>query len=197
MTPTRNLQLVLASTSPYRCNLLSKLGIPFLTVNPSTDEGTLPGESPAELALRLALAKSKAGAKQHGHGLVIGSDQVACLDEMTLGKPGTMERAIEQLRSSSGRWVEFHTAITVTDAASDKSISRLETTRVHFRELSESQIIRYLEAERPFDCAGSFKSEGLGIVLFKEIQGRDPNALIGLPLIALVDLLGAFGVTVP
>lgn len=197
MTPNKTTPLILASTSAYRADLLKKLEIPFTTLDPDVDETPALHEKPADLALRLAVSKSHAGAQQCERGLVIGSDQVACLDEEPLGKPGTLERATAQLTSFSGRKVDFHTAIAITDAETGQTRSRLETTRVHFRELSEDQIARYLEAERPFDCAGSFKVEGLGIALFQEISSRDPNALIGLPLIALIELLAEFGVSVP
>lgn len=190
-------QIILASTSKYRSELLNKLKIPFETANPGIDETPFPGESPTALASRLALAKSRAIHPTLPHSLVIGSDQVASIDHQLLGKPGSMDQAIDQLTLSSGRCVEFHTALTVTQHDTGESRSRLETTRVHFRALSRSQIVRYLEAEQPFDCAGSFKSEGLGIALFRQIDGRDPNALIGLPLIALVEILSEWGLVIP
>lgn len=189
--------IFLASSSKYRSALLDKLGITFQTASPEVDETPFPGERPEALARRLALAKSQTVAASVPMGLVIGSDQVASLDNRLIGKPGSMERATEQLKSSSGRCVEFHTALTVTNAASGESRSALETTYVQFRPLKHDQIHRYLEAERPFDCAGSFKSEGMGIILFQKIEGRDPNALVGLPLIALVDILAEFGVVLP
>ena len=179
--------IILASTSKYRSELLHKLNIPFETANPLVDETPLCGESPPALASRLALAKSRAITPTVPDTLVIGSDQVA----------SNMDRAVDQLTLSSGRCVEFHTAVSVTHADSGESLSRLEITRVHFRELSHQQIVRYLEAEQPFDCAGSFKSEGMGIVLFRKIEGRDPNALIGLPLIALVEILSEWNLILP
>lgn len=189
--------IILASTSKYRSELLHKLNIPFETANPLVDETPLSGESPPALASRLALAKSRAITPTVPDTLVIGSDQVASIDHQLLGKPGNMDRAVDQLTLSSGRCVEFHTAVSVTHADSGESLSRLEITRVHFRELSHQQIVRYLEAEQPFDCAGSFKSEGMGIVLFRKIEGRDPNALIGLPLIALVEILSEWNLILP
>lgn len=190
-------RIILASTSKYRGELLNKLRVPFETANPAIDETPFSGEPPQVLASRLALAKSRALTTTHPKSLVIGSDQVASIDGSVIGKPGNMEQAINQLTLSSGRCVEFHTAVSVTDTDNDKSISHLETTRVHFRALSHQQIVRYLEADEPFDCAGSFKSEGLGIMLFREIEGRDPNALVGLPLMALVEILARFGVELP
>lgn len=189
--------IILASTSKYRSELLHKLNIPFETANPLVDETPLSGESPPALASRLALAKSRAITSTAPDTLVIGSDQVASIDHQLLGKPGNMDQAVDQLTLSSGRCVEFHTAVSVTHADSGESLSRLEITRVHFRELSHQQIVRYLEAEQPFDCAGSFKSEGMGIVLFRKIEGRDPNALIGLPLIALVEILSEWNLILP
>lgn len=189
--------IYLASTSKYRSALLNKLGVSFQTVRPEVDETPLAEEAPGTLATRLAIAKSQSVAASLPNGLVIGSDQVASLDNRLIGKPGNMEHAIEQLSSSSGRCVAFHTAITVTHAGTGESLSALEITHVQFRPLSQDQIVRYLEAERPFDCAGSFKSEGMGIVLFQKIEGRDPNALVGLPLIALVDILAKFDVLLP
>lgn len=189
--------IILASTSKYRSELLAKLGIPFETANPAVNETPLFGETPQAVASRLALAKSRAITPPSPNTLVIGSDQVASIDNSIIGKPGTMDRAIAQLTLSSGRCVEFHTAVSVTETRSGKSLSHLESTRVYFRALSPEKIVRYLEADRPLDCAGSFKAEGLGITLFERIEGRDPNALIGLPLIALVEILMAFGVELP
>jgi len=189
--------IILASTSKYRSELLNKLRMPFETANPAVDETPLTGESPVAIASRLALAKSRAITAPFPNTLVIGSDQVASIDNRVIGKPGNMDRAIEQLTLSSGRCVEFHTAVSVTDIDGGKSLSQLETTRVYFRALSHAQIVRYLEADRPFDCAGSFKAEGLGITLFQKIESRDPSALVGLPLIALVEMLTTFGVELP
>lgn len=197
MKPNKYPSIILASTSKYRGQLLHKLGIPFETAHPLVEETPLPGESPAALASRLALAKSRAITPTTPNTLVIGSDQVASIDHQLLGKPGNMDRAVDQLTLSSGRCVEFHTAVSVTHAGSGESLSRLEITRVHFRELNHQQIIRYLQAEQPFDCAGSFKSEGMGIALFRKIEGRDPNALVGLPLIALVEILSEWKIELP
>ena len=169
--------LVLASTSPYRRELLGRLGLPFSSARPDADESPLPGEAP--------------------EALVIGSDQVAVLDDAVLGKPGTPERAREQLARASGRCVRFLTGLCLLDAASDEARVLVEPFTVHFRELDAARIARYVDAEQPYDCAGSFKSEGLGITLFTHLEGDDPNSLIGLPLIRLVDLLAERGVALP
>jgi septum formation protein len=189
--------LVLASTSPYRRTLLERLNLPFETARPDVDETAHPKETPAELALRLAEAKAEAVAGAHPRALIIGSDQVAVLDGRQLSKPGTHENAVAQLRAMSGKSVDFFTAVAVHDSARKLTHRRLVPTTVEFRELSDGLIERYLRAEQPYDCAGSAKAEGLGIVLIKKIEGEDPNALIGLPLIALVDLLREHGYPVP
>ena len=182
-------KLILASTSRYRQALLAKLGLPFDCQAPEVDETPLPGESARQLVLRLAIAKARAVANQHDQGLIIGSDQVCVCQNEILGKPGTVERAVAQLLAAQGQSVTFFTGLAVVDAATGQCHSLVEPFTVHFRSLDEAAIRRYVEAEQPLDCAGSFKCEGLGIVLFKALEGRDPNSLIGLPLIGLVEML--------
>ena len=189
--------LVLASTSPFRRMLLEKLGIPFTTAAPRTDESPLPDEEPEALVQRLSRDKARAVAAAHPNALIIGSDQVACLDGAILGKPGSRERAVQQLRAASGRTVTFHTGLTLLHSGSGRFQTCCEPFRVHFRTLTDDRIGRYLDAEEPFGCAGSFKSEGLGIALFRRLEGDDPNALVGLPLIRLVEMLNNEGITVP
>jgi septum formation protein len=189
--------LVLGSTSPFRRALLERLGLPFVSVAPHTDETPLPGESPPALVTRLAEAKARAVAAQYPGSLIIGSDQVAVIDDQILGKPGSRERAAAQLRLASGRQVVFFTGLCLLNTASGRAQVVCEPFHVHFRELDDARIGRYLDAEQPFNCAGSFKSEGLGIALFQRLEGDDPNALIGLPLIRLVDMLAEEGVVVP
>lgn len=196
MISTSPRHLVLASTSPFRRELLGRLGIPFDTAAPEADETAAPGETPEQLVIRLAEAKARAVAKRSPDSVIIGSDQVACIDGRTLGKPGNRERAIEQLQHASGRRVDFFTGLCVLDAASGGSTTVCEPFRVHFRKLDDTQIRHYVDRETPFNCAGSFKSEGLGIALFERLEGDDPNALIGLPMIRLVDLLAAVGIEV-
>jgi septum formation protein len=185
--------LVLASTSPFRRELLQRLGLPFTTVAPEVDETPRPGETPMALVERLAHAKALAGAALAPGSLVIGSDQVACCDGDILGKPGTRERAIAQLRQAAGRILEFHTGLCLLDGASGAAQTDCIPFRVHFRDLDPARIEAYVDRERPFGCAGSFKSEGLGIALFRRLEGDDPSALIGLPLIRLVAMLEAAG----
>lgn len=189
--------LVLASSSPYRRELLGRLGLPFTTARPDADEGALPGEQADALVRRLAETKARAVSGAHPQALVIGSDQVAVLDGQVLGKPGTAERAHAQLRAASGRAVQFLTGLCLLDTRGDTAEIAVETFTVHFRVLDDQRIARYLDRERPFDCAGSFKSEGLGIALFERLEGDDPTALIGLPLIRLVTLLAQAGVALP
>lgn len=185
--------LVLASTSPFRRSLLERLGLSFTTDAPEVDETRRPGEPAQVLVLRLAEAKARAVAERHPDALVIGSDQVACLDEDVLGKPGTRENAIAQLERASGRSMLFQTGLCLLDARSGRAQTLVEPFRVHFRALSRAQIEGYVDREQPLGCAGSFKSEGLGIALFERLDGDDPNALVGLPLIRLVPLLEAAG----
>lgn len=189
--------LILASTSRYRKALLEKLGLPFQCASPEVDETPMPGEPAEALVRRLARAKAMAIAERHDHGLIIGSDQVCVCDGQILGKPGTVENAVAQLMRAQGKRVTFLTGLCVIDAASGHAEQIVEPFAVHFRSLDEAAIRRYVEAELPLDCAGSFKCEGMGIVLFEALEGRDPNALIGLPLIALINLLGRHGLHLP
>jgi len=188
--------LILASTSAFRRELLARLGLPFGTASPNVDEQALAGESADQLVLRLAETKAKAVAAQHPDALIIGSDQVASIDGSLLGKPGNRARAIQQLECASGRTALFHTGLCLLDPGSGRTQTHCEPFKVHFRTLTRSQIEAYLDREQPFGCAGSFKSEGLGIALFERLEGSDPNALIGLPLIRLIDMLAHEGVDV-
>lgn len=188
--------LILASTSRYRRELLERLRVPFTTEAPGVDEAALPAESPAALARRLALAKAEAVARRHPEAVVIGSDQVCELDGVALGKPGTHERALAQLRALSGRQAEFHTALAVVHRARGFVREALAPVRVGFRSLDESEIERYLRLEEPYDCAGSAKCETLGIALLESIHSDDPTALVGLPLIRTARLLREAGVDV-
>jgi septum formation protein len=190
-------RLVLGSTSRYRAGLLRRLTDDFETCAPGTDETALPGEAPAERALRLAAAKAEAAAAGRSGALVIGSDQVAELDGRMLDKPGTAERARAQLAAASGRVVHFHTALCLLDTRDGRVRIHVDRTRVAFRPLDAGEIARYVEREQPLDCAGSFKCEGLGISLFERIDSEDPTALVGLPLIALARLLREAGIAVP
>lgn len=193
-------RLILASTSTFRRELLSRLQIPFETAAPETDETPLSGEAPADTAERLALAKAQAVAGRFPGALIIGSDQVAYLDhheQQRFGKPGTRENATQQLRAMSGKTVIFHTGLCLYNAATGRSHLRGVPTEVRFRELSDGEISRYLDKEDALNCAGSAKSEGLGISLLEYLRGDDPNALVGLPLIALCDMLRAEGWKLP
>lgn len=187
--------LILASTSPYRRALLARLRLDFEVARPDVDESARDGERPETLALRLAIAKAGAIALQSPHAWIIGSDQVADLDGQPLGKSGGRTTAIAQLQAMSGRTIAFRTAVCVMRG--DTRYSELDTTRVRFRQLSHDEIERYIDAERPFDCAGSFKCEGLGISLFDAIDSQDPTALVGLPLIATARLLRRAGYQLP
>ncbi|MGL6151353.1 MAG: Maf family protein [Aeromonas sobria] len=189
--------LTLASTSRYRKALLEKLGLPFDCAAPDVDERPLAEESAQALVTRLARAKAQAIADGRDHGLIIGSDQVCVCDGRILGKPGTIDNAVAQLMAAQGRSVTFYTGLCVLDAATGQAHQLVEPFTVHFRPLDEAAIRRYVEAELPLDCAGSFKCEGMGIVLFKGLEGRDPNALIGLPLIGLIELLACHGIALP
>ncbi|WP_068978565.1 Maf family protein [Aeromonas sp. EERV15] len=189
--------LTLASTSRYRKALLEKLGLPFDCAAPDVDERPLAEESAQALVARLARAKAQAIADGRDHGLIIGSDQVCVCDGRILGKPDTIDNAIAQLMAAQGRSVTFYTGLCVLDAATGQAHQLVEPFTVHFRTLDEAAIRRYVEAELPLDCAGSFKCEGMGIVLFKGLEGRDPNALIGLPLIGLIELLASHGIALP
>ncbi|HNE71921.1 MAG TPA: Maf family nucleotide pyrophosphatase [Giesbergeria sp.] len=189
--------LVLGSTSRYRRELLQRLGLPFTVAAPDVDETPLQGEAPRALALRLALAKAHAVAAQHPDAVVIGSDQVADLRGQPLGKPGTHERASAQLQRMSGETVIFQTAVAVVCAATGFEQVDLAPVEVRFRTLTGDEIERYLHAEQPYDCAGSAKSEGLGISLLEAILSDDPTALVGLPLIRTCRMLRAAGLTLP
>ncbi|MCP5131132.1 MAG: septum formation inhibitor Maf [Pseudomonadales bacterium] len=190
------MDIILASTSAYRRQLLGRLQIPFRCLSPGTPEEQLPEEEPAAMAGRLALAKAKAISAQHPSALVIGSDQVAALDGRIMGKPGNHEMARAQLQASSGRTVHFYTGVALSCAARKLQKCHVELFSAHFRELADSSIENYLLREEPYDCAGSFKCEGLGIALFRRLEGNDPTSLEGLPLIALTGLLAEAGVAV-
>lgn len=194
MHSSANRKLILGSTSVYRRELLGRLRIPFSVESPHVDEAALPGEVPVTLAMRLALAKAQAVAARFPDAVVIGSDQVADLDGTALGKPGDHARAALQLRQMSGKVVIFQTAIAVVCAASGFCEQALAPVKVTFRDLSDSEIENYLQAEQPYDCAGSAKSEGLGIALLERIDNDDPTALVGLPLIRTATLLRAAGI---
>ena len=191
------MKLVLASTSIYRRELLGRFGLPFETARPDIDESPLPGEAPRATAKRLAAEKARAVAGRFPGALIIGSDQVASMGQMRFGKPGTVERAIEQLRAMSGRTVIFDTALAVLNTHTGHMQVKTVPTEVRFRPLSDEEITRYVDRERPLDCAGSAKSEGLGITLLEALSGDDPNALVGLPLIALARMLRNEGVILP
>ncbi|WP_407635765.1 Maf family protein [Kangiella aquimarina] len=186
--------IILASSSPYRKELLGRILEDFDAVPPDIDETPFPDEEPIELVARLAQQKALAIAVNHPEALVIGSDQVCVLNNQILGKPGTMDKAIEQLKACSGQTVTFYTSLCVTSANETAQNTTVVATKVQFRQLAETEIISYLEKEQPLDCAGSFKCEGLGIVLFEAIESKDPTALIGLPLIALSTKLRELGV---
>ncbi|EKS73050.1 Maf-like protein [Burkholderia sp. SJ98] len=189
-------RLILASSSPYRRELLERLRIPFDVVSPDIDETPLANETPEATAVRLAIAKARAAAGRSGNdanALVIGSDQVATFDGKQIGKPGTHEKAFAQLQAMRGRSVEFHSALCLFDSRTGDAQSADIVTRVRFRRYSDAQIETYLRAETPYDCAGSAKAEGLGIALLEAIESDDPTALIGLPLIALTGMLANAG----
>ncbi len=188
--------LLLASSSPYRRQLLEKLQLVFDWDKPEIDETPRDDESPEDLVLRLASAKTQALAAKYPQHLIIGSDQVAVFNNNIVGKPGNYERAFSQLKTFSGNTVVFYTGLCLFNPRTENRHTRLETYQVHFRNLNDAQIDNYLQRDMPYDCAGSFKSEGLGISLFQSMEGHDPNSLIGLPLITLVDLLQIEGVSV-
>lgn len=189
--------LILASTSRYRRELLQRLRVPFGVASPEVDEAPLPGEAPAALALRLARAKAMAVAERHPDAAVIGSDQVADLDGTPVGKPGTHERAVAQLQAMRGRAVVFQTAVSVVRLATGFERTLLAPVTVRFRALQDDEIERYLRAEQPYDCAGSAKSETLGIALLDAIESDDPTALVGLPLIRTCAMLRDAGLALP
>lgn len=188
--------LILASTSPFRRELLERIGIQFTTAAPDIDESAHPGEKPSALVRRLSEAKARAiGATCQG--LIIGSDQVATTGDDILGKPGTHEKAIEQLEYLSGKRVCFHTGLCLLNTETDTADVEVVPFHVQFRQLDDRQIENYLQADKPYNCAGSFKSEGLGITLFERMEGDDPTALIGLPLIKLTTMLHKAGIILP
>ncbi|HBP6460781.1 TPA: septum formation inhibitor Maf [Pseudomonas aeruginosa] len=189
--------LILASSSPYRRELLTRLRLPFECASPDIDESHRPGESAEQLVRRLSASKAEALAGRYPQHLIIGSDQVAVLDDNILGKPHTIERAVQQLLDASGRSVTFLTGLALLDSRNRHMQVDCIPFTVHFRQLDEARIRRYVEAERPLDCAGSFKAEGLGVSLFRATEGEDSSSLVGLPLIRLVDMLLAEGVEIP
>lgn len=190
-------KLVLASTSPYRRQLLERFGVRFTVAAPDVDESLLPGETPIDLANRLARAKAEVIARRHPGSVVIGSDQVALFGREVIGKPGNPERCIEQLKRMSGERLAFHTAVNVIHSDTGSNESHLDITTVQFRKLTAEEIERYVARERPVNCAGGFKAEALGITLFERIESQDPTALIGLPLIWLSSALRRVGFTLP
>jgi len=188
--------LVLGSTSPFRKTILEKLQLPFHCAKPGIDECELENESPQALVERLAIEKAKVIKTQYPNALIIGSDQVAVCDGEILGKPHNFDNAVIQLTKFSGKSITFYTGLCVYNSEDDKTVSLVEPFIVHFNKLSQDEIKNYLHAEQPYSCAGSFKSEGLGICLFSKLEGDDPNTLIGLPLIKLVALLKQQGIDV-
>jgi septum formation protein len=196
MNTSTSLPVVLASTSPYRKELLQRIGIDFKTIAPDVDESSLPGETPENLVRRLAEAKARVIGKTC-QALIIGSDQVAASGDEILGKPGVHENAVVQLRKLSGKLVTFQTGLCLLNSTTNEMQVDIIPFRVQFRQLDEQQIERYLRADKPYNCAGSFKSEGLGITLFERMDGDDPTALIGLPLIRLTSMLMQAGVVLP
>jgi septum formation protein len=189
--------LVLASTSPFRRQLLARLGLEFRAVAPHTDERQPPGESPERLCLRLAEEKARSVASAYSNHLIIGSDQVAVLSGQVMGKPIGHEEAVDQLRQASGRTMTFWTALCLLNSGADRIQREVIPYRVLFRSLTSEQIERYLERDQPYQCAGAIRSEALGIALIERMEGADPTALVGLPLIALVTMLQREGVNIP
>ncbi|KQN42794.1 septum formation inhibitor Maf [Serratia sp. Leaf50] len=187
-------KILLASTSAYRRAILEKTTLNFSCAAPDIDESAFDGESPVELVKRLSAQKARALAKNHPGHLIIGSDQVCVIDEKILGKPHTFDNACRQLGMASGKQVRFYTGLCLLDSDSGEAQVLCETFDVHFRTLLAQEIAGYVKLEQPYDCAGSFKCEGLGISLFEKLEGRDPNTLIGLPLIALLALLREHGI---
>jgi len=190
------MRLILASTSPYRRELLARLGVPFEVAAPDIDETPLAGESPDDTAMRLSLRKARAVAEQFPDALIIGSDQVALLEGEQLGKPGDHANAVAQLRKMRGKTLEFHTALTLLDAASGRAQTANVPVRLVMREYSDAQIEAYLRRDRPYNCCGSARSESLGIALIARFETEDPNALVGLPLIKLTEMLANEGLDV-
>lgn len=190
------MKLILASSSPFRRELLARLKIPFETVSPDVDESPLPGEAPQATARRLAIAKARKVAEGRRGALVIGSDQVAVYDGKIVGKPGDHDTAVAQLRAASGRTVELYTGLALLNSDTGHLQVEVVPYRVTFRSLDDTQIERYLAKEQPYACTGSIRSEGLGIALLEKLEGDDPNALIGLPLIRLVHMLENEGIKI-
>ena len=191
-------KLILASTSPFRQQLLQKLKLPFSTARPEVDETPIAGESVEAMVERLSQLKAQAVAQTTDEpAIIIGSDQSAALAGQPLGKPHTFEKALTQLQSMQGKTITFYTGLCVINTQTQQQFHAMDITRVHFRQLSDQALTRYLELEQPFNCAGSFKSEGLGITLFKAIETCDPNALIGLPLIELTTIFQQMGYELP
>lgn len=188
--------LVLGSTSVFRKSILEKLNLPFECAKPNIDETALTDESPQALVERLAVEKAQAVVSNFPNSLIIGSDQVAVCEGEILGKPHNFDNGVKQLTKFSNKEVTFYTGLCVYDSSNDKTLSLVEPFIVHFNKLSQAEVESYLKAEQPYNCAGSFKSEGLGICLFKKLEGDDPNTLIGLPLIKLVSLLKQHGLDV-
>ena len=191
-----NQPLVLASTSPFRKSLLEKLQLPFTTANPNVDEAMLSHESATALVMRLAQAKALACAESHPHHLIIGSDQVCVIDDKIIGKPQSTANACAQLQAASGKVITFYTGLCLYNALTQHTQVICEPFHVHFRTLTDSEIAHYVIKEQPLYCAGSFKSEGFGIALFDKLEGRDPNTLVGLPLIALREMLANENISV-
>lgn len=191
-----NRPIILGSTSPFRKAILEKLAIPFVCCAPDVDESAQDNEAPQQLVERLAIEKAQAVAKNYQHGLVVGSDQLAVVDGNILGKPHNHENAVVQLQQSSGKVVTFYTGLCLLDVESGEYQALVEPFEVHFRQLSDSDIENYLLLETPYKCAGSFKSEAAGIALFEKLVGDDPNTLMGMPLIRLIELLRNQGVDV-
>ncbi len=189
-------QLILGSSSPFRAELLTKLGLEFITASPDINEDGLEGEQAIQLVQRLAEQKARKIAEAHPNALIIGSDQVAVLDGQILGKPGNHQNAMKQLSAASGKAVNFLTGLALYNSQTKRMQSLVEPFEVSFKQLSEQQIDFYLKQEQPYQCAGSFKSEGFGISLFSKLNGDDPNSLIGLPLIRLIDMLNVEGIDV-
>jgi MAF protein len=189
-------QLILGSSSPFRAALLQKIGLEFITASPDIDETQLDNEQPEELVQRLSEQKAKKIAESYPNALIIGSDQVAVLNSNVLGKPGNHENAMAQLKAASGNTVQFLTGLALFNSQSGLMQSLVEPFEVSFKALSEQQIDFYLRQEQPYQCAGSFKSEGFGISLFSKLNGDDPNSLIGLPLIKLINMLKVEGIDV-
>jgi len=189
-------QLILASTSPFRKQLLEKLHLSFSTANPQVIEDPLPNETAIQLVERLAITKAQAVCNDFTDALIIGSDQVCLNNGEILGKPGNFDNAFKQLKAASGQHVTFYTGLAVVNSKTGKVQSLVEPYEVYFRELSDEMITNYLNKEQPYNCAGSFKSEGFGISLFSQFTGKDPNSLIGLPLISLIEMLEKEGLTV-